>query len=432
MRECLSDGRWYRVTYNRLSTPAGVRLDPRPVSYEDTGELCTPPPDARPPHAALTRPSTGTQVAQAPVQGGQPIEALVRDVETALANAQASLPVTATPPAKPATTLPPATLVLEPGAEPKKDASRISQLSTEAGVLVALGALLPENEVDELLDLMDALDTMPRYGFGGGMQRLDPPTIKLDDVDSDMQEESILDEIDEVLVLASSAPAEGLRHTLLALLRSPFAVLHAEEQASGVKILFTSLGVSSGEAFDVQVINTTGKPVQFKLASMVLQPLKKAAGERVAREFSKAAGKAVRVKMLGYCMQFLKLPPKAGTIFAAAPQQVQQQFTSASTIFNAARALNGRGHIKPPGAANPQAYFHSIRQWAWWTREQKFTEPTFTNAMLEYTKKNLANAKQPWTKEAEAYVRATAPKRWADIGSVLGLADRFIARKGGQ
>ena len=204
----------------------------------------------------------------------------------------------------------------------------------------------------------------------------------------------------------------------------------SQDKASGLQFLVTSLGRSTGEAFDVQVVNNTGKPVELRPGAVVLRPLKDAAAKRLTREFADAGKKAVRLRMNGYCLQFLKLPPKAGMIFTAAPADVQKQFAGARDIFVAAGALNRRGLIKPTG--NAESYFHSIRQWAWWTREQKFTESSFTNAMLEYTKKNLANAKQPWTKEAEAYVRATTPKRWADIRNVLRLADLAAARKGAK
>jgi hypothetical protein len=259
------------------------------------------------------------------------------------------------------------------------------------------------------------------------------PPAKESDLESSVQDQdSVLEDIagDEKLVISSASPAGGpapSRGGIWAIFRSPFAVLSAAQAPPGtLKFLFTSRGVSSGEAFDVQVVNDTGKPVELRPGALVVRPLKSGAGDRLTREFAAAGSRAVKLKMLGYCLQFRKQPPKAGMIFTLAPQETQREFTPAHQVFAAAFTLKQRGLIKPTG--NPTAYYHSIRQWAWWTREQKLTPEAFTREMLEYTKKNLANAKQPWTKEAEAYVRATVPKRWTDITNVLRLADMMAER----
>ena len=299
-------------------------------------------------------------------------------------------------------------------------------------VVTIANLIVPDEVLNEALEGLDGANSWTE--LNRLIRRDDVPLPQVNTAVQD--QESVLEDIagDEKLVIASSAPAgremAPSRGGLWGIFQAPFAVVSAsQETPGGLKLLFTSLGVSSGEAFDVQVVNDTGKPVEVRPGGIVLRPLKDGAAQQLTRQFAKAGGKAVRMKMLGYCLQFQKQPPKAGMVFSIAPADVQQQYAPAHDVFRAAWALNKRGLIKPTG--NPAAYYHSIRQWAWWTQEQRFTQETFTSAMLEYTKKNLANAKQPWTKEAEAYVRATAPKRWADIISVLRLAEKIDARRRG-
>src|SRR5438046_1021307 len=107
--------------------------------------------------------------------------------------------------------------------------------------------------------------------------------------------------------------------------------------------------------------------------------------------------------MRAYCLEFQKRPPAAGTVFAVAPTEMQTGFKPAHIVFRAAEELRKRHLLGEQGS--PTSYFHSIRQWAWWTREQKFTSTAFLAAFVEYTHKNLTAAKQPWTQETEAYIR---------------------------
>ena len=319
-----------------------------------------------------------------------------------------------------------------PPPEPKPAGPAPDQLISNIPILTIANLIVP----DKVLD--DVLHGEEDDGWDSGWFRdhfsTRPPTPKpKEEVEEETQDQhSILDDIagSEKLVISSNEPRgpSPARAGLWALIASPFAVVHAEQPApDGVQFLFTSLGVSTGEAFDVRIVNHTGKPVTLPPGGLVLRPLKKQAAERVTREFNQHAAKAVRVRMSGYCLQFRKDPPKAGMVFAAAPEPMQQQFAAAPIIFRAAAAMHKKGLYKPTG--NATAYFHSVRQWAWWTQEQRFTEETFTTALLEYTKKNLQNAKQPWSKDAEAYVRATAPNRWADIVNTLRLAQKLAVRK---
>jgi hypothetical protein len=271
----------------------------------------------------------------------------------------------------------------------------------------------------------------------GPLPMLDPTNangaLQADDAFQDEEmatPESILDEIPRTLVIAGAARDLGHeRGGVWALLTSPFAVVSAASQEPApLRMLVTSLGVPTGDAFSVQFLNQGSAPITLPPGSLTLRPLKKEAGERAVREFSRLRGRLTTTTMFGYCLNFSKLPPRRGMVYAIAPQALQQQSRSARDVLLAASALYNRRLIKPDG--DPRSYFHSLRQWAVWSREQRFTPQSFTSALLDNAKKNLAAAKQPWTPQAEAYVRGTAPKRWTDVTNVLRLADKLTG--GGQ
>jgi hypothetical protein len=252
-----------------------------------------------------------------------------------------------------------------------------------------------------------------------------------DDAVQDQEMESILDEIDPVLVIASTMPsrtAVSARARAWALFTSPFAVVAAAPQdAPRLRFLVTSLGEATGDAFSVRFMNLGGGPVRVPRGSLTVRPLTKAAGDRVVREFQRLRGRATTVKMYGYCLDYLKLPPRAGMVFAVAPDTIQQRNGPVRDILASALALHRRKLIAPEG--DPRQYLHSIRQWALWTRERKFTQATFADALIDRAKQNLEVAGRPWTKEIDAFVRGSAVKRWTDVSTVLRLADRVAAAR---
>jgi hypothetical protein len=255
------------------------------------------------------------------------------------------------------------------------------------------------------------------------------------DVDTASQEqelESILDEIDPVTVIASNRA--GVRGTspgraLWSLLQSPFAVVHAaaQDEALPLRMLVTSLGVSTGDAFTVQFLNLGATPITLPRGSLTLRPLKPEAGERAKSEFTQLTGRATTVTMYGYCLNYEKLAPRAGMVYAIAPRAVQEKNLPVRRILRAATVLNAGRLLNPEG--DRRQYVHSIRQWALWTAEQRFTERPFTNAMIGHARKNLSQTKQPWTSAAEATARASAARRWRDVSNVLLLANEASARQ---
>jgi hypothetical protein len=268
-------------------------------------------------------------------------------------------------------------------------------------------------------------------------------------------DESILDEIDGVLVIAGNAresvmPASIARSAWSRLARlapawgaswagarhdrtppasreiwlPPLERGQGGSVVSGIaRIAFKSLGTSTGEAFEMTVVNDGPRPIRLDPSALVLEPLRNDVQRRIQQELSKAAGKAATVKMNGYCLEFLKTPPVAGTTYRIAEQAAQQQFAPARKILNATRALQKAGVLKPD--SNPVSYFHAIRQWAIWTRERNFDMQSFGAAFLEHTRKTVAGAGRPWTAEADKAIRAAVPGRWSAIAQILQEAERL-------
>lgn len=199
-------------------------------------------------------------------------------------------------------------------------------------------------------------------------------------------------------------------------------------KAAPVQMLLTSLGQSTGEAFDLQIFNTGGRPFKLAADALVVEPLKdeakKQAQGAVQRLMSSAS--PVTAKVNGYCMEMLKAPPTLGTVFRIASPELQQRFEPMRKIMDASRRVQQLGQLRPD--SNPDGYFHAIRQWAMWTVQEKLNEKTFGNAFLEHTRKLVTANKQPWTKQAEDAIKQATPNRWNDIQRVLTLAGVPLAR----
>lgn len=192
---------------------------------------------------------------------------------------------------------------------------------------------------------------------------------------------------------------------------------------SAIKMFLTSLGSSTGEAFQVRIVNDGSRPVKISGGNLVLEPVSRAAQDELRRQIRTLPAQAITKTLNAYCLEFTRLTPAAGTIFRVAAPELQQQFAPMRYIADASRVLRDGGGLSPD--SNPDAYFHSIRQWAIWTRQEAFDGDGFATAFVERTKKNLEALKQPWTEVLDRTVRAAVPGRWGDISRVLQEADRL-------
>jgi hypothetical protein len=209
---------------------------------------------------------------------------------------------------------------------------------------------------------------------------------------------------------------------------APEGASSSEQQGAGangpgLRAILTSLGTSTGEAFTIQVLNDGPEPVELSGEGLVVEPLTRAAQNEVQRQLAKLAGSnAVTAKVNAYCLEFLRQPPSAGTIFRIAAPDVQQRYAPMRSILQAAERLELAGQLRSDGGSFSD-YVHSIRQWALWAREQDFSLEGFQQAFIEHTRKNVMQAGQRWTSQLESAVEQFVPHRWEQIRMVLDAAD---------
>jgi hypothetical protein len=188
-----------------------------------------------------------------------------------------------------------------------------------------------------------------------------------------------------------------------------------------VEVLFTSLGVSSGDAVTMTVMTTSREPVQFLGEGFVLEPVSGLSARDAERRLSRAGGRRATATIAAYCLQMPNAPPRAGQIFRLAPQAVQNAHAAFARLMHASRQV--RDQLRPD--SDPDEYFHAIRQWAVWSVEEEIAdEAAFTRAVIEQSKKNLAATGGRWAREIEDAIRGLTPHRWHDVRQVLTAAGR--------
>jgi hypothetical protein len=186
-------------------------------------------------------------------------------------------------------------------------------------------------------------------------------------------------------------------------------------------VLATSLGGLGQDAIELKIFG--GDPRELNFDGLVLEPvdLDEEAKKKLAEELSKLADRnPVTAKLDAYCLDFLRQPPRMGTVFRISDQAIQQQFASVGKVLAAGRRLHEGGLLHPDG--DPEEYFHSIRQWSVWASLEDLDAERFADAFIEHTRKNFETAGEPWSDEVEAMVRQVAPNRWDDISRVLDEA----------
>jgi hypothetical protein len=240
--------------------------------------------------------------------------------------------------------------------------------------------------------------------------------------------DSVTGELDPVVTIADRGlgPSGGRwsrpRFGLFFAAFSPQSPPREPAPAPGAfKLFFASLGRSTGEAFDLHVVGTGPLPERITFHGLVVEPLKKEARRAIEAQVRKLAGaKRATARVDAYCLEFLRLPPEADMVFRIAPAEAQRAFAPVQRVLAAARHLRDAGALSPD--SDPVAYFHSIRQWAVWTREQGFDEGKYAHAFVEHTRKNLESAGGKWKGEMKKVLLRVVPGRWRDIQRILAAA----------
>jgi len=186
-----------------------------------------------------------------------------------------------------------------------------------------------------------------------------------------------------------------------------------------VRAFLTSLGRSSGEAFDLQVLNEGSESIDLSAEGLIVEPLTRAAQQEVQKQLTQlAARNPVTAKVNAYYVEFLRQPPSVGSMFRIASPELQAQFAPLRNVLKAAQKLEAAGLLKEDGG-DPMDYIHSIRQWALWTKERNFSLDGFKKAFIEHAKKNLEAAGQQWTRPIETAFEGLVPHRWNHVVAIL-------------
>lgn len=183
--------------------------------------------------------------------------------------------------------------------------------------------------------------------------------------------------------------------------------------AGRVVFSLVATGASTGEVFKLHVVNGTGGPVQLGGPDgLVVQAI---SGR--AQPLAALAPRAQQQAVMGFCLDFARRPPPAGTLYQVAPRELQQKLRSLRDVFRAAQSLAEKGLLHPDG--DPNNYLNFVKQWALWSKREGWDGLRFESNFLERTKKNILQLGRKWTAEMEKAVRAAAPGRWRDIQAVL-------------
>jgi hypothetical protein len=200
----------------------------------------------------------------------------------------------------------------------------------------------------------------------------------------------------------------------------PWGAGQGVTRATRVHAYLTSLGNSTGEAFDIQLVNDGTAPVRIGGDGVVVEPVKKGSDTSLRAELQQIASrgsKATSVRANAYCLEFKLKPPERGTMFRVSDQPTQQKFTAAREILRASRRLQDAGALTAD--SDPREYFHAIRQWAIWVNERSLTLPKYRDAFIERSKKNAEALRRSWSKALEDSLKLLVPHRWDEIAKIL-------------
>src|SRR5579864_3282565 len=180
-------------------------------------------------------------------------------------------------------------------------------------------------------------------------------------------------------------------------------------------------GKSSGEAFEFQVFDPTGKLKEIRIPDgLILEPIERGAAKPVA---GKPGERRSSHKLSAFCVDFAKEPPEQDGLFRVAAPEIQKKYKPVRAVIRAGRELAEAGNFHPD--SEPKAYADSIRQYALWTKLEGWNQQQFTDHFVERTRKNAEAMQVKWTPQMESTLRNAAPGRWNDITQVLQRADEI-------
>lgn len=190
-----------------------------------------------------------------------------------------------------------------------------------------------------------------------------------------------------------------------------------------IKVFVISLGQLGADAFRVIVVNESAVPITLRSSVVALEPLAQITERDVHRELDALSRFPQRTfTFAGYCLERQKEAPKAGMVYRVAPEPAQANTTVVSRLVRVAQHLRDERVLTPD--TDPDAYYHSIVQWAIWTEQEKFDRRAFEAAFTEFTRKAVVGAGRRWTREFERAVQEIVPNRWRDVATIVNGTNR--------
>ena len=189
-----------------------------------------------------------------------------------------------------------------------------------------------------------------------------------------------------------------------------------------------SNGKSTGEAFQLQLLDTTGKVKSVRMRSGTVV---EAIAPGVTQPVTASAGggsKVVTQPLNGFCLEFSKHPPAEGTLYRLADDTTQQKFRPMRFISRAGDQMQEKKAFHPD--SDPKAYTDAILQYALWSKLEGWSQAQFTQHFVERTKQNADALHVKWTSDMENALRGAAPGRWKDISEMLQEAQELEKSSG--
>jgi hypothetical protein len=200
----------------------------------------------------------------------------------------------------------------------------------------------------------------------------------------------------------------------------------------GFSYSIVSNGKSTGEAFQLQLVDSTGKVKSVRMPEgTVLEAIRPGVTQPVT---ARGGANLVTQPLNGFCLEFEKQPPAEGTMYRIADEETQQKYRSLRYLSGAGAQMKQKNMFHPD--SNPAAYNDAIMQYAVWVKMNGWTLEQFIQHFIERTKKNAEALKVKWTAEMETTLRNAGPGRWGDISEMLkeaqDLEKAAEGRRGGR
>jgi hypothetical protein len=190
----------------------------------------------------------------------------------------------------------------------------------------------------------------------------------------------------------------------------------------GLRVALVATGQSQGRAIELRVLNPPDRAMSITIPDgLVLEPLK----DPLVAPKALASASVPAEALIGYCVNFAKLPPVAGQQYRIGEASVQKEYAPAARVIRAADKLSKEGLLHAD--TERTAYENSITQLAIWAHLEHWTPDQLRVHFLELVRKNIESSGHKWTSDIEKQAQQLVPGRLRDVAAVQAEAVRLAA-----